>query len=82
MLKSYVNFSRKVRPVKKELPDIPFDIDFSHKIMEDVNLSAILNSSDVKASLPTSVRGRFNAKIVFKYGTVHSVERRVNWMKL
>ena len=68
MLNSYVNFSRKVKPVKKELPDILFDIDFSHKIMEDVNVSAILNSSNVKASLPTSVRGHFNAKIVFKYG--------------
>ena len=68
IVNSCVEFFRKPRPCKKDWPEMSCNIDFSHKILGDVNLPSIINSSNVKNSLPSCLRDQFHVRFVYKYG--------------
>ena len=68
LIKSFVDFFRKVKPVRNKIPDIQCNVDFSHKIFDDININSIFNNKNVKNLLPSSLRGRFRLKIVYRFG--------------
>ena len=68
LLRSRVDYSHRVRPTKKEVPSLNWSLDFQHKIFSDVNVRSILNSVGVKCLLPSALKGKFDVKLVYKYG--------------
>ena len=68
MVSSCVDYFRRLRPCKKSKPEIPLYIDFSHKILSDVNISAILRSNTVSGLLPGNLSDKFSIKLIYKYG--------------
>ena len=67
LVSSCVDYHRKPRPGRKSVPEILFNVDFSHKILSDVNISSILGNSSVKGLLPASLRNQFDIRLVFRY---------------
>ena len=65
---SCTGFHRRMLPCKKELPELVCNVPFSHKILSDVNVPSIVNSSYVKNWLPPNIRNNFSIRFVFKYG--------------
>ena len=68
LLRSRVDYSHRVRPTEKEVPSLNWSLDFQHKIFSDVNVRSILNSVGVKCLLPSTLQGKFDVKLVYKYG--------------
>ena len=61
-------YTKKIAPRKKDTDKITWKIDFSHKILEDVNIQAIYNLSEVRQFLPTQIQGKNIFRKVFSYG--------------
>ena len=68
LLKSRVNFSRKIKPGKRERENLSWNVQFAHKIMSDVNLNSIINHAGVKYHLPRSLRDNMDIRIIYKFG--------------
>ena len=68
LIKSRVNFSRKVKPGKREREVVSWGVQFAHKIMSDVNLNSIINHTGVKFHLPRGLRDKMDIHIVYKFG--------------
>ena len=68
LISDYVEYFRKPRPCKKDSLEFPCFINFSHKILGDVNLHSILGNSDVKGLLPGNLKDTFRIKLVYRYG--------------
>ena len=54
-------------PVQKERESYLWKVQFSHKIIGDVNLGSVLNSADVAGKLPPSIRKKLNIRPWFSY---------------
>ena len=68
MVSSCADYFRKLRPLKKSKPEIPLYIDFSHKILSDVNVNSILRNNAVNGLLPGNLSDKFTVKLVYKFG--------------
>ena len=68
ILETRIAYTRKIGPRKKEIDQITWKIDFTHKILEDVNIQAIYNLSEIRQLLPTQIRGKDTFRKVFSYG--------------
>ena len=68
LIRSRVDYHRKVRPAKKHIEQIQWTVDFSHKIMGDVNVNSIMGGLNVKRSLPASIRDKIDIKVFYRYG--------------
>ena len=67
ILENRVSYAKKIVPVKKKEEPIIWKIDFTHKILEDLNLRAIYNMKNVRQLLPAQIRGKNIFKQVFSY---------------
>ena len=68
LVRSRVDFYRKVRPTKKQTERLQWTVDFSHKIMGDVNVDSIVGCSNVKRSLPSEIRDKIDIRVFYRYG--------------
>ena len=68
LIKSRVDFSRKMKPCKKERERISWNTRFTHQIFGDINLNSILNSRRVKSLLPDQLRRNTDIQIIFSFG--------------
>ena len=62
------DFLKKDRPKKKNRDSQICKIDFTHKIIEDLNLPALFKTRAIADLLPPGVDRKSNIKIVYKYG--------------
>ena len=58
----------EVKPSKKEKPEISFNVDFLHQILNDVNIKSVLGSSGVRGLLPKNLLDKFSIRLVYKFG--------------
>ena len=68
LVKSRVDFSRKMKPCKKEKEIVSWNTRFAHQIFGDINLNSILNSRKAKNLLPDQLRRNTDIRIIFSYG--------------
>ena len=68
IVRSKINYSRKVLPSRKEKESFLWKVQFSHKIIGDINLGSILGSAAVAEKLPSGIRKRLNIRPWFSYG--------------
>ena len=68
LVKSCVDCFRKTKPVKKEVPCINWNLSFQHQILSDVNIRSVMRNADTCNSLPSTVKGKFDIKLIYKYG--------------
>ena len=68
LIKAKVNFARKTGPVKREKDNIHWNVQFSHSIIGDMNLSSILGSAEVAGKLPSDIRKKFDIRPWYRYG--------------
>ena len=68
LVSSCADYFRKLRPLRKSKPEIPLYIDFSHKILSDVNVNSILKDNAVSGLLPGNLSDKFTIKLVYKFG--------------
>ena len=67
LLRSRVSYFRKTRPSKKQVSSINWDLSFQHKILSDVNIRSVLNNAHTSNLLPSTLKGKFDINIIFKY---------------
>ena len=67
LLRTRVDFIRKVKPARKEMVPIDWSIDFSHKIIDNINISSILNDPGIIRLLPQNLRKKINVRKIFKF---------------
>ena len=60
--------TRKLRPTKKKIDSIMWKIDFSHKLLDDLNNQSIFFMKEVNKSLPSQVQNKSITRPVFSYG--------------
>ena len=65
---SRVNYLRKLKPRPKERECISWQVQFSHKIMGDINLNSIINYANVKKNLPANLKNKFRTRLIYKFG--------------
>ena len=68
LVQSRISYAKKIAPIKKKIDQINWRVDFTHKILESVNIRSIYNMREVKQLLPAQIRGKDIFKKVFKYG--------------
>ena len=68
IIQNRVDFTRRTRPVRKDIEEISWKMKFSHKIIADVNLNSITNTREVKGALPNELQKRGKFRQVFSYG--------------
>ena len=67
LVSSCVDFFRRVRPSRKLRPEISLHMDFSHQILNDVNIKSIIGSVAVKSLLPRGLADKFSIRVIFKF---------------
>ena len=68
ILENRLDFTRKLRPSKKKIDSIMWKIDFSHKILDDVNIQSVFFMKEVNKLLPSQLQNKSITRPVFSYG--------------
>ena len=72
ILDNRVEYARKLRPVKKEVDTVMWKIDFSHKILDEIDINSSFFTREVNQLLPSQLQNKKLARQVFSYGkTIH-----------
>ena len=68
LIENKVAFARKIGPTKKEVDLVTWKVNFSHKILEEINIQSLYNLKEVRQLLPTQLKTRRPFRKVFTYG--------------
>ena len=68
IIRAKVDYFRKVKPKKREKENYLWKVQFSHKIIGDLNLNSILNSENVARRLPNDIKKKLGIRPWFRYG--------------
>ena len=68
ILENRIAYIRKVEPVRKKSEGVLWKVDFTHKIMEDLNIRAVYNKRELLGLLPTELRKKDSFRLIFRYG--------------
>ena len=68
LIENKVAFAKKIGPTKKEVDLVTWKVDFSHKILEEINIQSLYNLKEVRQLLPTQLKNRRPFRKVFTYG--------------
>ena len=68
IIQNRVDFTRRTRPVRKDIEEVSWKIKFSHKIIADVNLNSIINTREIRGALPNELQKRGKFRQVYSYG--------------
>ena len=81
LLSTRLDFIRKVKPVKKELVPVDWSINFSHKIIDDINIESILNNPTLVKTLPSDLKNKLKIRKIFKFESPVS-QKILNYNKI
>ena len=68
LIENKVAYARKIRPAKKKIDKITWKVDFSHKILEEVNIQSLYGLGEMRQLLPTQLRNGVPFRKVFLFG--------------
>ena len=68
LIKSKVDYSRKLKPCKKEKERITWNANFVHQIIGDVNFGSIINSRGARNLLPNRLQKGTDIRIIYSFG--------------
>ena len=71
LIENKVAYARKIRPEKKEIDKITWKVDFSHKILGEVNIQSLYGLREMKELLPTQLRNSVPFRKVFIFGKTY-----------
>ena len=79
-IETRVNFVRKVKPVKKEVIPVDWVLDYSHKILSNINISSLINDPFLSRLLPNGLKS-LKIRKIFKFRKPESC-RILNYNKV
>ena len=56
-----------MKPVGKELVPVDWSINFSHKIIDNINIESILNNPSLVKTLPSDLKNKLKIRKIFKF---------------
>ena len=65
IMTKHCQYYNKAKPSSKDKP-LDFKIDFTHKIMDDINFNSIFNSLGLKSIIPRDIKLKKNPQLIFK----------------
>ena len=68
LIENKVAYARKIRPEKKKIDKITWKVDFSHKILGEVNIQSLYGLREMRELLPTQLRNSVPFRKVFIFG--------------
>ena len=68
ILENRLDYTRKLRPSKKKIDFVMWKIDFSHKILDVVNIQSVFFMKEVNKLLPSQLQNKSITRPVFSYG--------------
>ena len=66
-----MDYARKLRPVKKKVDSVMWKLDFSHKILDEVNIQSVFFTREINQLLPSQLQNKNLIRQVFSYGKTH-----------
>ena len=68
ILENRLDFTKKLRPSKKKIDSITWKLDFSHKVLDEVNIQSVFFTKEINKLLPNQLQNKNITRPVFSYG--------------